>query len=182
MVTTKARQWWLILLLSILLVALSIFVMLRPAEAFVGLALFFAWSIMFSGFFNLFFALRNTKTLESWWWFLILGILEIIISVILFLKPAVSAMALIIYVGFWLTFKAVMTINYSFELKKLGFKDWWINLIGAIITLTLAFFMVASPIFGALSVVYLTGFSVLFTGLFGIFLAFKLKSIEKKLG
>ncbi len=178
MATKKANQWWLIFTLSLLITVLSVFIMLKPASAFVGLALFFAWSMMFSGVFNFIFAIRNVKTLDSWWWFLILGLLEIVISVALFIQPQISGLALILYVGFWLTFRAIMSISYSFELKKIGFKDWWLNLIGGIITLIFTFMMIANPVFGAISVVYLTGISLLLSGLFGMYLSFKLKKIE----
>ncbi len=178
MATTKVKNWWLVLLLSVLITVLAIVVMLKPAEAYVALVFYFAFMTMFSGFFNFFFALNNRKNLDSWGWFLFLGILEIVLGIALFLQPHITALVLILYVGFWLTFKAVLSIGYSFELKKLGFRDWWLNLLGGIITLIFSFMMIINPVFGALSVVYLTGITLLLTGIFGIYLSFQLKNLE----
>ena len=178
MANVKARKWWIILLISILITALAIWVFIKPVEAFAGLALLFAWSIMVSGWLNVLFSLHNRKSLDSWLWFLFLGILEIVLSIGLFLQPHISALSLIVYVGFWLTFKAVMNIAYSLEVKKIGFRDWWIVLVGGILTLIFSFMMIINPVFGALTVTYLTGLTLLFTGLFGLFLSFKLKRIE----
>ncbi len=179
MTTTKAHQWWLILLISLIILVLSVWVMVEPVQAFAGLALVFAWFIMLSGLLNVIFALQNTKYLDSWLWFLFLGIVEIVLSVGLFLQPHISALALILYVGFWITFKAIMSITYSIEIKNIGFRDWWIILLGGILTLIFAFLMIINPVFGALTVTYLTGISLMIAGLFGVFLSFKLRRIEK---
>ena len=178
MATTKAHKWWIVLLISLIILALSIWVMVKPAEAFAGLVILFAWSIMLSGWLNVFFSIQNRKSLDSWLWFLFLGILEIILSIGLFLQPHITALALIVYVGFWLTFKAVLNITYSVEIKKIGFKDWWIIMLGGILTLIFTFLMIINPVFGALTITYLTGISLMLTGLFGIFLSFKLRKIE----
>jgi uncharacterized membrane protein HdeD (DUF308 family) len=181
MATTKAHQWWWLLILSILILILGFVVLFNPLTSFVALSIFFTWTILFSGFFNLFFALRNVKTMDSWIWFLLLGILEIVISIALFLQPHISQLALILYVAFWLTFKGVMSLSYSFELKKFGFKDWWVILLGGIATLILAFLMLIRPIFSVIAVVYLAGFSLLTAGTFGIWLSLQLKNLEGKL-
>ena len=65
MTTTKAHQWWLILLISLIILVLSVWVMVEPVQAFAGLALVFAWFIMLSGLLNVIFALQNTKYLDS---------------------------------------------------------------------------------------------------------------------
>ena len=179
MATTKAHNWWLVFLISLIILVLSVWVMVKPVEAFAGLVLLFAWSIMVSGWLNVIFAIQNRKSLDSWLWFLFLGILEIVLSIGLFLQPHITALALIVYVGFWLIFKAVMNITYSVEIKKIGFKDWWIVLLGGILTLIFAFLMIINPVFGALTVTYLTGISLMLAGLFGVFLSFKLRRIEK---
>ncbi len=178
MAQQKTKNWWLILVLSLLIALVGIWIMVKPAAGFLALTLYFAFTIMFSGFFNFFFALYNRKILDTWAWFLVLGILEIVISIPLFLHLQLSALALIIYVALWLTFKASMATVYSFELKKLGFKDWWLNLIGGILTIIFAFLMILNPIFGAISIVYLTGITLLLAGSFGAYLSFQLKKVE----
>ncbi len=174
----KAHWWWSVLILSILFTVVAIWIMLQPGVAFVSLTLLFTATILVSGILNLIFAIRNRKSLHSWGWFLFLGLLDLVLGIALALQPHIAAIALILYMGMWLTFKGMLSITYSFEIKKLGFKDWWWQLIGGIITVIFAFFMVINPVFGLLSVVYLTGLSMLSIGIFGIYLSFQLKKVE----
>ncbi len=181
MKTTKAKHWWLPFLISLFLIIVGVWVFFKPTEAFISLAYLFLASLLISGAFNISFALFNIKNIETWWWFLIMGVLELAVGITMLFRPAATALGLILYVGFWLAFKAMMTINYSFELKKLGFKDWWLNLVGAVITLIFSFLMVMDPEFGMWGVIFLTGTTFVLTGVFGTYLALQLKNFENKL-
>ncbi len=177
--TDKINYWWMPVLAGVLLIAVSIFFISKPLSAFLGLTVLFGWLIFTNGGLNLIFAIRNRKIFESWIWYLLIGIFEILTGIVLLFNPQISAESLIIFAGFWLMYSAVSKISYSFVLKKSGTQKWWLTLISGIISLIFAFFMIANPIFGILGIVYLTSVTILISGITALIFGLQIKKLNK---
>jgi uncharacterized membrane protein HdeD (DUF308 family) len=174
------KNWWLFLVAGVLLIILSFWVLTTPVESYVGLAVLLSILILANGISYTIFAISNSKQLEGWGWYLVGGIFDIVIGIILIIYPAISIALLPLFVGFWLIFRGISVIGTSLDLKKYGVLDWgWLMLFGIFIT-TMAFFMILDPLFGFFNIIYLTFLSLLVYGVANIMLAFKLKKIKSK--
>ncbi len=175
----QINQWWLPVVVGVLLTFTSIFLITQPVGAFLGLTILFGWLIFTSGGFNFAFAIRNRKTYSFWVWDLMIGIFEMVIGAALLFQPELSAESLILFTGFWLTFSGVARISGSFMLKKLGVSNWWVNLLSGILTLIFSFLIIINPIFGMFSVVYLVAIPMFISGIIGIVFGIQLKKLNE---
>jgi uncharacterized membrane protein HdeD (DUF308 family) len=169
------QYWWLLLLTGLVLVAVGIWVFASPATAYLSLSILFGASILTIGFFETVFAISASKSLKGWGWTLASGLLDIVIGSYLLLYPAVTMAILPFVLGFWLLFRGFSAIGLSFELKSYGDSSWGWFLLFALGIILFAFMILAVPAFGVANIIAWAGLSFIFTGVFRIILAFRLK-------
>jgi len=179
-VVSTIKNWWLLLILGILILGGGIWVAFSPKEGFVALVVVFVILLLVNGIFQIVLSISNQKELHGWGWYLAGGILEFLIGISLWSHPGIASGVLVFVIGFWLLFRGVSIIAHSTDLKSDGIKGWgWLLTLGIIMTV-LSFFMIMDPVFGALNVVYLTSFAMIFFGIAYIMLSLKLKEIKSK--
>ena len=113
------RVRWLSLVAGILLIALSIINMLNPVEFTVSLVTFFAASLIVLGVIRI---IRYFSwTVFSTGSFLIGGILDVLLGVLMLKNKLASVQVLLILVGFWVLTNAICEAN------DLPLDDWCNN-------------------------------------------------------
>lgn len=177
----NVKNWWISLLLGILYLFAGFWVFRTPLESYVTLSIVFSAFILVSGIFEIAFALSSRSEIQGWGWYLAGGILDLIVGVLLMAHPLMTMAILPFYVGFWLLFRSIMAIGFSFQLNSYGVPNWGWLLLAGILTLLFSILLLANPIFAGLSIVYMTALAFIFMGVFRIFLAFDLKKIQKEL-
>jgi len=174
------KNWWLLLIIGILLLVGGLWVAFSPAKGFVALVVLFIVILLVNGIFQIVLSISNQKELHGWGWYLAGGILEFLIGISLWSHPGLAPGVLVFVIGFWLLFRGVSIIAFSTDLKSDGIKGWgWLLTLGILMTL-LSFFIIMDPVFGAFNVVYLSSFAMIFFGIAYIMLSFKLKEIKSK--
>ncbi|HDO27695.1 MAG TPA: HdeD family acid-resistance protein [Bacteroidetes bacterium] len=179
--STAVKHWWVSLLLGLLFIAAGIWVALTPLESYVALSIFFVVAIFIAGIFEIFYAIANKNALHGWGWQLTAGIIDVLIGGVLIAYPVLSLEVMPFIIGFWLMFSGAIALGVSFEMKSLGEKSWgWLFFLGICI-IVLAFVLIINPVFGGLTIVYMTSSGLIVLGLFRLILASKLKKLGKEL-
>lgn len=178
-VNSSVKQWWWLFVIGLLMILFASYILFFPIPAFVGISVFFASLIFASGIMHLIFSLTNRKVLSGWGWYLTIGIFEALAGLALLMQPALAMTTVIIFTGFWLMFRGIMSINLALELKKLELKGWGWSMFWAVMTLILSFFVLINPILGVIGVVILTGLPLLFAGISAVMFSFVLKNLFK---
>ena len=169
-----AKNWWVFIITGILFIIGSIWIFKTPVESFVGLASFFSILILISGIFGIIFAFTN----EHWGWYLISGILNVIIGIILLSYPGMTVVLFSLFIGFWLMVSGFNTIGTSMDLKKEGADNWgWILFFGILITL-FSIMAIMNPVLGAGYLVYTLAISLFLLGIANFSFAMELKKIK----
>ncbi len=177
---SAVKNWWLFLILGILLVLGGFWVTRTPVESYLALSMVFVALILINGIMQTVFSITNREAIKGWGWYLTGGIFEILVGIFLWSYPAISMVILPFVVGFWLLFRGISVIAFSTDLKDLKIKGWgWILTLGILLTI-MSFFMVMDPVFGAFNLIFLTSFALIFMGVAYIMFSFKLKSIKSK--
>ncbi len=176
----KIDNWWMPFLTGLILVIASLLMMFYPGFAFAGLAVWFGWMLFAMGGFNLVFAIRSRKVFTGWIWYLFLGLLEMGLGVMLLFNPALAAQALIVYLAFWLVYLGTMRMSFTFVLKQLGDKYWWLSLLGGFLMWVLAFMVIFNPVVGALTTVYFVAIPMFIAGLLAMQFGWTLKKLGAK--
>jgi uncharacterized membrane protein HdeD (DUF308 family) len=175
------RNWWVLLLLGVIFVAMGFIVLANPLESYVTLAIFFAASMLVSGIFQIVFSIANREEMEGWGWQLALGIMETIIGFILIFNLGLSLAILPFYVGFWLLFRSFALIGFSFEMKTYKIMSWGYYLVFGILLAVFSWFIILRPVFGGITIVTWTAIAFMIAGVAHIMLSFRLKKVNNKI-
>lgn len=176
------KNWWLFVVLGVLLIIGGVWVMMTPAESYVALAIVFSVMMFVNGIFDTIFSITNNKILKGWGWYLAGGILEILMGILLMIHPEISIAILPLILGFWLMFGGVSTISGAFDLKSYYVKGWgWILVLG-ILLMIFSFMVLANPIFGASTVVVFTALAIISYGVAYLMFGIKLKKVKSAAG
>jgi uncharacterized membrane protein HdeD (DUF308 family) len=175
------KNWWISLLLGILYIIVGIWVFQTPLESYISLSIIFSIFIFISGILEIVFSISNRKEIDGWAWYLMGGILDLIIGILLVSNPLMTMVILPFYVGFWLLFRGIMAIGVSIQSKSFGITNWGWMLLSGIATTIFSILVLANPVFGGFSIVYMTAFAFIMIGIFRIFLGFDLKRIKNNL-
>jgi uncharacterized membrane protein HdeD (DUF308 family) len=179
-ITSTIKNWWVFLIIGILLLIGSYYMFSTPEESFIGLAGLFSALILVSGLFRVFFALTNKDDIENFGLYLAGGVLDVIVGFLLLKYPGMTVVLFSLFIGFWLLFRGFNIISISFKVKSLGDTDWfWILLFGILVVI-FAFMAIVNPLIGASYLVYTLALALLFAGIANIFLALRLKKVKSK--
>ncbi len=175
---SKISQWWILVIMGLLLTATGVFLTMQPAGTFIGLTIMFGWLIFSIGGLNVVFAIKNKDFFKDWIWYLLLGIIEMLIGIALLFQPDLSASSLIIFTGMWMMFTAISRINGAVLLKKLGDPYWGAYLILGILTFLFSFLILINPIFAMFAIVYSVAIPIILAGVSIIYFGFQLKKLN----
>ncbi len=177
-VKDAVKNWWVSLVLGILLIAVGILILCMPAESYVTMSIMFSVFLFVAGIMEIVFAASNRKILTGWGWYLASGILDLLIGIALISIPALPMVMIPMLVIFWLMYKGFSAIGFSIDLSHYKVKGWgWLLTFGILLTL-LSIAMLFEPVTAAITVVYLASFAFMLAGIFRVVLGFKLKSLH----
>ncbi len=175
------NHWWLILLAGFLLIGIGIWIIISPFQSYLALSWVFAIGMIGTGIFEILFSLVNYQSIKRWGWTFIAGIIDLMIGGYLLNNPLISMVLLHLIVGLWMLFRGITAIGDALHIRSYGFNDWKRLLFTAITIILLALLILACPIIGIENLILWTGLAFIVTGVFRIYLAFKLRSVKKDL-
>lgn len=178
-VKQSIKNWWLFLILGILLIIFGIWVMMTPLESYITLAIFFSVMVFVNGIFDIVFSISNSKVLKGWGWHLTGGILETLLGVVLMIHPELTMNILPLMLGFWLMFGAVSTISGAFDLRSYKIKGWGWVLVFGVLLMVFSFMVLGNPIFGSGTIVIMTSLAIISYGISYIMIGLQLKKVKE---
>ncbi|MFH0351768.1 MAG: HdeD family acid-resistance protein [Chromatiales bacterium] len=174
MTDTLARNWWATGLrgLCALLFGAAIFVW--PGISLFALVLMFGVYTLLDGVCTMVSTLRSDKREKRWWLFLLQGISGIIVGIMAFIWPGITALALLYIIAAWAIVTGIFEIVAAVQLRKEIEGEWLLGLSG-IASVVFGILLVGFPGAGALTVLWIIGaYSILF-GILLMILAFRLR-------
>ena len=177
-IKNSVKNWYVPVIVGFLFIVLGFYVFSTPTTAFLSLVLLFTFSFLITGILEVFFAISNKDELEGWGWHLASGVFSSIVGIVLLMSPSLAAATLALFLGFTVLFRSFQGFGHAFEIRHYGVKNWWALLLTSGIGIILAFLLIANPVFASLSLVYLTAFSLIFSGISAIIFGFQLRRLK----
>ncbi len=175
------KHWWVSLLVGIIAVALGLWCMFTPLTTFAALTIVFVISFFIGGISEIVFALANKDAMKNWGWTLAMGIIDFIFAIILLANMAIAPLMLCYLIAFWIMLQSIWGIGMSLDLQSIKGSGWgWLlalSILGVFSSIILLFQPAIAGIFAA----YIISFGFLAYGILRIYLAFRLKNLEKYL-
>jgi uncharacterized membrane protein HdeD (DUF308 family) len=175
------KYWYLPLIFGVLFIIVGIWVSVTPMASFVTLSYIFAFTFLFAGLLEVVYAISNRRTIHHWGWSLAGGILGLIIGFLLVTNPGISMVALPLYIGFAIVVYAVGGIGRSVVLKRYRARSWGYSMFTSVLGLVFGLLMMFNPVFGGLTIVIYTALAFIILGAINIFLAIRMRKIERQL-
>ena len=180
MAEALVRNWWLVALRGLAALILGIMMFIWPAITLLVLIIFFGAYALVDGIFAVVSSFVNAKKLQHRWVLFTEGILGIIVGIVVFVWPGITAIALLFLIAFWAIVTGVLEIIFAANHWK-AMHGKWLLLLAGIVSVLFGGLILMKPGAGALAVIVLiASYLVLFGGMF-IALGFWLKSKGKLL-
>lgn len=168
------KGWWVFLLRGVLGIIVALLFWLSPLSALLALMYVFATFALIDGGLGIYSALKEKSNNPHWWMLLLEGISLIIIALITFFLPSITAMLLAAYLAVSFIFLGAWQIGTGIKIRKEINNEFLLILLGAL-AIIIGIIFIIYPLIGILSMTYLIGFFSFAHGCLLIALAFKIK-------
>jgi uncharacterized membrane protein HdeD (DUF308 family) len=177
MANQLARNWWLLALRGVLGILFGIGAFVWPGATLAALILVFGTYVFVDGIFAVAAGIGMRRQLSLWWLVVLEGVAGIILGVLTFRSPDITALILLTSIAAWSIITGILEIATALRLRKLIANEWLLILSG-VVSLIFGILLIAQPSAGAISIVWLLGAYALLFGLLTLMLAFRLRGMR----
>lgn len=164
---------WISLMIGVLLILSGVIFFSRPIESLLSLVNIISFIFIMVGVLRIirYFTDRIFKSGA----FLVGGILDILLGILIIYNQPFSIIAFTTFLGFWQIVSGVSEIAISIDLKKFNLPRWWLGIISGILGIIIGFIFINNP---ASSSIYIS-FYLLVYGITFISTFFTLSNLTK---
>lgn len=175
-----ARSWWLLVLRGLAALIFGALTWLVPGISLASLVLLFGAYSLADGVLSLWTAFAGPRNHDSWWPLLLGGLVGIGVGVLTFAAPAVTALALLIYIAAWAVATGVLEIVAAIHLRR-EIEGEWVLILAGLASVAFGVLIMAHPGAGALALLWLIGSYAMVFGVLLLVLAFKARGFVHKI-
>jgi uncharacterized membrane protein HdeD (DUF308 family) len=170
------HAWWVFLLRGIVAILFGLMALIWPHLTLLALILLFGAYALVDGLVLVAIALQERSVASRWWILLLEGLLGVVIGVLTFFWPGVTALVLLYLIVFWAILTGIGELAAAFSLQRsLGLE--WTLAIGGVLSILLGILLAFRPAAGLLTVVWLIGVYAIVAGVLLLVRAFQFRSL-----
>jgi uncharacterized membrane protein HdeD (DUF308 family) len=177
MIETLKRHWWVPVIRGIAAIVFGVIAFTHPVMAIATLVLFFGAWVLIDGIFRIVAAIRHHGSDPDWAWQLVIGIIGIIVGLLTFHAPRVTALALVIYIAAWALMIGASEIVMAVKLRH-EIKGEWLLILMGLASIVFAVLLLWNPVAGAAAVIWLIAWYAVVLGILAIFFGFRLRTLR----
>ena len=148
-----------------------------PGLTIATLVLFFGAWVLIDGIFRIVGAIGHRASDPDWGWQLVIGLLGIVVGLLTFHAPQITALALVIYIAAWALMIGASEIAIAVKMRREIKGEWFLILMG-LASIAFAVLLLWNPIAGAAAVIWLIAWYAVVIGILAIFFGFRLRSLR----
>ncbi len=171
------KNWWLLTLKGILLIIFSIIAFMNPGVSFAIMLTWFSFFLFIDGVLSVVTVISNWKEQEDKWLFVLDGVVNIVLAVLIFRAPGAYTLVAVFFMGFWAIFSGISRIAMAIQLRKEITGEGWLALSG-VLGVLFGIIIISNPAIGVATFMYTLAFFALAIGLLLILLSFKVKNAK----
>ena len=174
------KLWWLLAIAGILCILAGIAVFVFPIQSYVVLSIIFGVLVLLVGAAQLIIASSSSNYLAMKGYWVVGGVLDILLGIFLCIYPNVTLMLLPVMMGIWMMYHSFMILAFGGDLENFSIKGSGGTIFGGILLLILSLMVLINP-FGAgvATILVLTGVGLMVFGFILCWLSMKLRTIHK---
>lgn len=173
------RDWWVFAIRGIAAIVFGILAFIWPGTTLVVLVFLFGAYVLVDGV-ALLIALARGDALarRHAWAVAIIGVLGIVVGVVTFVWPGLTALTLLYLVAFWAIATGVFQVIAAIELRRELEGEFWLAL-GGVASVVFGALLVAFPGSGLITLVWLVGIWAVVFGVSSLALAYRLHGVAE---
>jgi uncharacterized membrane protein HdeD (DUF308 family) len=172
-----SRNWWLYAVRGVLAIIFGVVAFARPEQALQALVLVFGAYAFVDGIFAIVAGIAARGYFERWWAVLLEGVAGVVIGLLTFFWPNITALALLYYIAAWALITGIFEIVAAIQLRRVITGEWMLILSG-VLSIVFGALLFVFPGAGAVSLVWLIGVYATIFGIALIVLAFRLRGLR----
>ena len=172
---TFKRHWWVPVLRGVCAIIFGIIAFTHPVMAAATLVLFFGAWVLIDGIFRIVGAIRDRSD-SDWGWQLVIGILGVMVGLLTFHAPGITALALVIYIAAWALMIGATEIALAIKMRREIKGEWFLILMG-LASIIFAGLLLWNPIAGAAALIWIIAWYAVIIGVLAIIFGFRLRSL-----
>ena len=173
------KHWWLMLIAGILCIAAGICVFVFPVESYVVLSILFGIVMLLTGVGQLIIASTSGNYLMMRGYFIVGGIMDLILGIFLCVYPGVTLVVLPFMMGLWLMYHSFILIAFGGDMDTFKVSGSASMIILGILVLILSIFVLLNTFSaGVVTVLVVAGAGLLLLGITFCVLAAKLRDLK----
>jgi uncharacterized membrane protein HdeD (DUF308 family) len=177
MLQTILKNWWVLTLKGVLLVIFGIIAFMNPGVTFAILLTWFSAFLIIDGILSLVTVASNWKIQEDKWLFVLEGVVNILLGVLIFRAPAAYTLVAVFFMGFWSIFSGISRIAMAIQLRKEITGEGWLALSG-VLGVVFGIIIISNPAIGVATFMYMLAFFAIAVGVLLMLLSFKVKNAK----
>ena len=173
---TFKRHWWVAVLRGVAAIIFGIIAFTHPVMAAATLVLFFGAWVLIDGIFRIVGAIRDRSD-SDWGWQLVIGILGVMVGLLTFHAPGITALALVIYIAAWALMIGATEIALAIKMRREIKGEWFLILMG-LASIIFAGLLLWNPIAGAAALIWIIAWYAVIMGVLAIIFGFRVRSLK----
>lgn len=165
---------------GILCIIAGICVFVFPLESYVTLSVLFGILMLLTGAAQLVIASSSGNYLMMRGYFIVGGVLDVILGIFLCVYPGVSLVVLPVMMGLWLMYNSFVIISFGGDMDTFKLSGGGMVMILGILLLVLSIFVLLNPFsVGVTTVLIVAGVGLILFGLILFAISLKVRDIDK---
>ena len=174
------KTWWIAVLRGLIAILFGIFALVIPEGAGSVLVLIFGMFLLVDVLLNLIGSILYYRTGVDWWVYLVIGMLEIGVAIIIFVRPEITGTVLAILIGLWALFKGLIELMAGIALRD-EVRGEWILILAGIMTIVFGVFALMLPFTESVAAIWMLGLYAMLNGTLWVVIGFESRSLASEL-
>src|SRR4029450_9153816 len=176
MIEALRRHWWIPVIRGICGIIFGVIAFAYPGLALATLVLLCGAWVLVDGIFRVVGAIGHRASDSDWGFNLIIGILGIIIGLVIFHAPGITALALVIYIAAWALMIGATEIALAIKMRREIKGEWFLILMG-LASIIFAGLLFWNPLAGAAALIWIIAWYAVIMGVLAIVFGIRLRSL-----
>jgi uncharacterized membrane protein HdeD (DUF308 family) len=174
-----ASNWDMFLVRGILAILFGIATLVMPGITLIVFVVLFGGYALLDGVVLSILSIKDRKYHRDWWLMLLTGLVSIGAGIVTFVWPGITAVSLFYVIVAWAIVGGIFEIAYAIRFRK-AIEGEWLLVLSGILSVVFGVLLIAQPVAGALTVLWLIGVYAIAEGVTLVALAFRLHNLDVK--
>ncbi len=174
-----SRNWWMFALRGVAAIIFGVVAFARPGQALQALVLLFGAYAFVDGIFAMFAGIAARGYFERWWAMLLEGVAGVVIGLLTFFWPGITALVLLYFIATWALITGIFEIVAAIQLRRVITGEWML-ILGGLLSILFGVSLFVFPAAGAVSMIWVIGMYAIVFGISEIIFAFRLHGLRRE--